>query len=153
MQLLLQRTHDHPFAGTFGALYVDGAFFCYTLEDTVRELAGVPVDVWKVPGDTAIPSTAYVGRPYVVTLETSGRFGPNTMTVNDVPGYSYTRIHPGNTDADTAGCLLLGDAIDAHGIVGGTSRPAVERLQALVEQATTQQDLVQLTIVNITEPA
>ena len=133
---------------TPGRLNVDGSFFCYTLEDVVREIKGQHVDLWKVDGKTAIPSTDYTGHPYVVTLETSGRFGPDTMTVNCVPGFKYIRIHPGNTDKDTEGCLLLGTALDEHGIVGGTSRPAVESLKTLVKQAQAMQEAVFLYVTN-----
>lgn len=99
MKLLLQRTHANGHA-TFGKLFADGVFLCYTLEDVVREVAGTPVQDWKLFGKTAIPSTAYAGKPYVVTLENSGRFGPDTLTINAVPGFTSIRMHAGNTDAD-----------------------------------------------------
>jgi len=134
MKLLLQRTHGND-TSTWGKLFVDSEFFCYTLEDAVREVIGAPVEAWKVGHKTAIPSTEYVGHPYSVTLEASGRFGPNTITINDVPGFKYIRVHPGNTSDDTEGCLLLGTAIDAHGIVGGTSRPAVDKLKSTIVAA------------------
>lgn len=152
MKLLLQRTHANGHA-TFGKLFADGVFLCYTLEDVVREVAGTPVQDWKLLGKTAIPSTAYVGKPYVVTLENSGRFGPDTLTINAVPGFSSIRMHAGNTDADTEGCVLLGTAIDEHGIRGGTSRTAVGLVKMYVEQARRQQELVTLEIQNIMEVA
>ncbi len=49
---------------------------------------------------------------------------------------------------DTEGCVLLGLAIDHRGIVGGTSRPAVEDVKNLVASA---KGLVTLDILNITE--
>jgi hypothetical protein len=33
--------------------------FCDTLEDLVREVPGVPVEQWKIPGETAIPAGEY----------------------------------------------------------------------------------------------
>ncbi len=147
MKLTLQRTHGNQ-TTTWGKLFADGKFVCYTLEDLVREVAGQPVDVWKVKGATAIPSTRFVGSAYVVTLEKSPRFGVNTLTINSVPGFLGVRMHAGNTTADTEGCVLLGLAIDQRGIVGGTSRPAVEDVKNLVASA---KGLVTLDILNITE--
>jgi hypothetical protein len=133
VKLLLQRTHA---AGprTFGKLFADGAFLCYTLEDAVREIAGQPVAFWKVKGQTAIPSTAHTGRPYKVTLEDSPRFGQDTATIHGVPGFSYIRMHAGNTQDDTEGCPLLGMAISDSGIRGGTSRPAVMIVREAIRQ-------------------
>ncbi len=95
MKLTLQRTHANALR-TWGKLFVDGVFVCYTLEDAVREVRGQPVSVWKVQGATAIPSTTFTERPYIVTLENSPRFGPATLTINDVPGYVGVRMHAGN---------------------------------------------------------
>ena len=129
MNLSLQRTHQLG-AATFGELRLADQRICYTLEDEVREIEGEPVASWKIKGATAIPS----GR-YRITLEHSPRFGPDTLTVNNVPGFTGVRMHAGNTADDTEGCPLLGLAIDARGIVGGTSRPAVDRVRDLVRGA------------------
>ena len=78
---------------TIGELFIDGNFECYTLEDQVREVAGVPVATWKVPGATAIP----VGT-YQVTIDLSQRFGKRMLHILNVPGFeeSYSfRQHRG----------------------------------------------------------
>ncbi|WP_223688366.1 DUF5675 family protein, partial [Streptococcus pneumoniae] len=49
---------------------------------------------------------------YRVTLDTSPRFGPETLTINDVPGFTGVRIHGGNDADDTEGCIIVGDSID-----------------------------------------
>ena len=82
---------------TIGEMYVDGNFQCYTLEDVVR-----PANE-KVFGETAIPA----GR-YRVTITYSPHFGCDLPLVNDVPNFSGVRIHPGNSAADTEGCILVG---------------------------------------------
>lgn len=88
---------------TIGELLVDGRFECYILEDPVREVPGVPVEQWKVHGNTAIP----VGT-YSVIVNVSTRFKKLLPLLLNVPGYAGVRIHPGNFPEDTEGCLLPG---------------------------------------------
>ena len=102
MELQVAREQSKDEA-TIGRLYVDGVAECDTLEDVVREVIGVPVSQWKIAEKTAIP----IGR-YRITLVDSPRFGPNTMSVNNVEGFQDIRIHAGNTAEDTHGCLLVG---------------------------------------------
>lgn len=115
---------------TVGELLEDDARLCYTLEDEIREVYGQPVSAWKVHGVTAIPS----GR-YPLVLQDSPKFGPETLTLLDVPGFSYIRMHAGNTSEDTEGCLLLGLRAGAASLEGGTSRPAVALVQGRVREA------------------
>lgn len=142
MKLTLQRTRQLG-PKTFGRLLVDGVFMCYTLEDEIREVPGVPVADWKIKGQTAIPRGTYR-----VTLERSARFGPETLTVHDVPGFTAIRMHAGNTVADTEGCPLLGMAISDTGIVGGTSKPAVVLVKQSVGQALANGEVVMMDVVN-----
>lgn len=147
--LTLQRETPAGAPRTFGKLVAeDGHRLCYTLEDEVREQAGQPVAAWKIKGATAIPQ----GR-YRVSLEHSPRFGPDTLTVHGVPGFVGVRMHAGNTEADTEGCPLLGMEVDPHGIVGGTSRPAVALIKHLVATAYRGGDTVYLDVVNATQQA
>ena len=96
MQITVKRT----FKGaeyTIGHLYIDGAYFCDTLEDTVRP-AGQ-----KIAGKTAIPAGTYkVKKTY------SPRFKTTLPEILNVPNFTGVRIHSGNTAKDTDGCLLLG---------------------------------------------
>ena len=57
----------------------------------------------KVQGRTCIPAGFYR-----VTLEHSGKYGPDTPTISGVPGFRYIRIHAGNDEDDTEGCILAG---------------------------------------------
>lgn len=129
MLLTIQRTKITP-DKTFGKLLKDGHFVCFTLEDTVRQVDGQPVKAWKVHGKTAIPTG-----DYRLALENSPRFGPETLTICNVDGFTGVRMHAGNTEHDTEGCPLLGMAIDDNGIVGGTSRPAVDAVKRIVKEA------------------
>ena len=147
MKLTVLRAPSHGGA-TIGKLYIDGVFACNTLEDEVREIAGQPVHEWKIKGCTAIP----VG-VYRVTLESSPRFGPDTLTLLDVPGFQYIRVHAGNTASDTEGCLLLGLRTTDVSLVGGTSRPAVELVKREVRAAIERGEIVEIDIQNPSEIA
>jgi len=128
---------------TIGELLIDGVFQCHTLGDEIREVPGQPVADWKIKGHTAIPAGTYS-----VTLEYSNRFGPDTLTVNDVPGFVGIRMHAGNTSADTEGCLLLGMQAAGNVLVGGTSRLAVALIRSTVEQAIARGEAVSIDINN-----
>ena len=112
MELNVKRT-DLSENSTIGELSVDGQFECYTLEDTVR-----PV---KIKGVTAIPA----GR-YEVIINYSQRFNRQLPLLLNVPDFEGVRIHPGNTAADTEGCILVGQT-KSEGFVGH-SRLAFEQL-------------------------
>lgn len=116
MKLLLQRLEFQP-TRTFGALSIDGTFQCWTLEDVVRE-PGV-----KVFGQTAIPFGEYR-----VALTRSERFQRVLPLLLAVPNFYGVRIHAGNTEADTEGCILVGTDRLATGI--GRSRVALDGLLA-----------------------
>lgn len=88
---------------TLGLLLIDGRWFCWTLEDVVREVAGQPVAAWKQPGVTAIPAGVY---PVRVTL--SSRFKRPLPLVLNVPGFEGIRFHRGNHHTDTEGCIIVG---------------------------------------------
>ena len=118
-------------AATMGILLIDGVFTCWTLEDVVR-----PV---KIPGDTAIPA----GR-YAVQLSLSQRFQKLLPEILTVPGFTGIRIHAGNTQADTAGCLLVG-RIRAYDRVE-ESKLALMHVMEHLRRATTAGDPITITI-------
>lgn len=142
MKLTLQRRASKGGA-TIGKLFIDGVYACCTLEDEIREVKGQPVESWKVHGKTAIPAG-----DYLVTLEDSGRFGPDTLTINNVPGFKYIRMHAGNTSADTEGCPLLGMQATETTLIGGTSRPAVALVKGEVMRAITRGEKVTIEVRN-----
>lgn len=147
MKLTLNR---RPSIGgaTIGELLEHGVRLCWTLEDEIRERVGEPVANWKIRGATAIPAGEYR-----VTLERSPRFGPDTLTINNVPGFAGVRMHAGNTSDDTEGCPLLGLRVTDTTIVGGTSAPAVALVRARVRAALQAGQHVLLSINNPTAVA
>ena len=146
MQLWVHRdVHGDTF--TAGRLYVDGAFFCFSLEDADREIPGVPVSEWKVPGETAIPRGSYD-----VRLTMSARFKRVMPEVCDVPGFTGIRIHTGNTSRDTEGCLLVGLQTDNAGSVY-QSKDAFNRLFAKLQAAQDRSEPVRITYSNEPPPS
>ena len=131
MNLSLIRTTKNEHA-TLGKLLIDGVFECYTLEDKDREVSGIPVAQWKVQNQTCIPRGTYE-----VTIDFSTRFKRVMPHILDVPGFDGIRIHWGNTDVDTDGCVLLGQTIGGPDFIG-SSRAAFDtffpKLQAGMEE-------------------
>ena len=106
MKVLLKRIALRD-TYTIGKIYIDGEYFCDTLEDKVRDLNKNGVfdgDEKKVYGETAIPYGTYK-----VILSYSPKFKRILPELLDVPCFTGIRIHRGNTEKDTAGCLLVGE--------------------------------------------
>ena len=110
---------------SIGRLFLDGKYFCDTLEDTVRP-AGV-----KVPGQTAVPAGMYG-----LELNKSPRFGRVIPLLVEVPGFTGVRIHAGNCAADTEGCILVGFNQIKGRLVGSraTEKRLCEKLQEVADK-------------------
>lgn len=101
--LTVKRFYDDGDA-TLGEMTIDGEVFCFTLEDQHQDI--------KIAGETRIPA----GRYLLKAIYNSGlakkykqRFGHDfVIGIEDVPGFKYIRIHCGNTDDHTDGCILVG---------------------------------------------
>ena len=139
MELKLKRIARRE-TYTIGRLYIDGVYFCDTLEDKDRGLKqSLPASVnaaKKRFGATAIPT----GR-YQVTLkikshkfskkkqyEFCGGYLPRLM---NVPAFEGVLIHIGNTAKDTEGCLLVGKNTKVGKVLesGVTFRALYEKLK------------------------
>jgi hypothetical protein len=89
-------------------------FLCYTLEDESR--------TEKVYGETCIPEGEYclglrtVGGHHAKYSKRFADIHMGMLHVLDVPNFEYILIHCGNTDEDTAGCLLVGDSQENNNI-------------------------------------
>jgi hypothetical protein len=94
MQLTLRRTSKGP-DGVFGKLYVPGHGELYTGEeewlDNKKGLSSIPA------GKYILKRTMYY------------KHGFETFEVTGVKGRKRILIHPGNTEEDTMGCILLGN--------------------------------------------
>ncbi len=127
---------------TIGRLFIDGKYFCDTIEDKDRGLSQkLPQSVniaRKRKGITAIP----VGK-YRVTLEVkSPRFskkkayefcdGKLPRLVN-VPAFDGVLIHIGNTAKDTEGCILVGRNKEVGKVLDSTA--TFKKLYGILDKA------------------
>jgi hypothetical protein len=109
---------------TIGELSVNGVFECFTLEDKVRDFKADGTG--KVYGKTAIPKGNYE-----VVLTYSNRFKQVMPLLLNVPYFEGIRIHPGNKNEDTHGCLLVGNAKSKDLI--SNSKVAYQKLLARIK--------------------
>lgn len=107
--------------GTFGVLKIDGVPLCVTLEETwlnnQKRISCVPAGKYKV--------TAYSGTKY-----------KNVFILHDVPNRDAILIHWGNTNDNTAGCILLGQYFADFGAKRGiaNSKPTVDLFRSKVNK-------------------
>lgn len=135
MKLKLERLYLKP-DYTIGKLYIDGKYFCDTLEDQVRNLANEK----KIPKQTAIP----VG-VYEVIVNISPRFRRKLPRLLDVPGFDGILIHRGNTAEDTAGCILAGENRKRGKVVNSTRYE--QQLTRILERAQEKGEKITIEII------
>lgn len=119
---------------TLSLVSVDGEFICFGLEDEYRET--------KVPGETRVPAGEYPVRMrreggfHSRYANKFGTFHQGMLHIQDIPDFEYVLIHIGNSDEDTAGCLLLGENANTSGELRITSSTsAYKKFYKLVKDA------------------
>jgi len=126
MEILVRRKYRKT-EYTIGAMYIDGVYFCDTVEDCDRGLLqGMSFDAIKkikVYGKTAIP----MGR-YKITLTHSQKFNKTLPLINDVKGFAGIRIHNGVNADSSLGCIIVGENKIKGGVIN--SRVTMERLMS-----------------------
>lgn len=137
MKLTLKR----KFLGdkyTIGDLFIDGKFFCNTIEDKVRELpVACPYTPkgqsckckGKIFAETAIPAGTYK-----VTMEHSPRFKRKLPLLHNVPHFIGILIHSGNDESASAGCLIVGSNTVKGKVT--QSRVTSDKLNAILSKET-----------------
>ena len=109
---------------TIGRLFVDRKYFCDTLEDRCRDLDKEE----KVMNETAIPEGIYE-----VIVNVSAKFRRKLPLLLDVPHFSGIRIHRGNMDKDTSGCILVGENKQQGRVINSTGYEL--KLTEMIEKA------------------
>lgn len=122
---------------TLGALYMNGAFACWTLEDPWR--------AEKVAGVTRIHPGLYQlklrveGNMHLDYLKRYGEMHRGMLWLQDTAEFSYVYLHTGNAVRHSAGCVLVGDnvteAATEAGQKIGASRRAYRRIYPPVAAA------------------
>lgn len=109
MKLLLKRVVKAD-TYTMGELFIDGEYFCDTLEDKVR-IENCDCS-FKIFAKTCIPEGEY--RIEFVWWEKHQKIYPKLI---HVPCFEGILIHAGNSDRDSEGCILVGKCEERGKIV------------------------------------
>ena len=134
MELRIDR-FKYTDSASIGRMSINGAHFCYTLEDKIR-----PGEV-KVYGNTAIPE----GR-YEIVMYKGPHFGIILPLLKDVPGFTGILIHVGNYAKDTDGCILVGQA-PREDYIGNSKKTLDDLLKKIKPRAIKEK--IWITIKNI----
>lgn len=141
---------------TIGRLYIDGLFYCNTLEDRDRGLkqtdALTYIKTRKVAGETAIPTGSYVvsmttlSPKYAASawyLKFCGGFMPRLL---NVPGFEGILIHPGGSNGplDTRGCILVGKNTKVGKLTD--SRACFQEVYRMMKDASDRKERITITI-------
>ncbi|QOR57635.1 putative transpeptidase [uncultured phage cr130_1] len=141
MEILLQRVAKKD-KYTIGKLYINNLYFCDTLEDTDRGLTLSMTEQLiksnKVYGETAIPTGIYR-----IVISYSNRFKKLMPLLLNVPGFSGIRIHTGNTEKDSLGCILVGKNKAIGKVL--ESRDTYNKLFSILQKAN-EKEIIKITI-------
>lgn len=133
---LLIHLHRDVFGpdATLGRLLIGAAEFGFCCEDEDRGLEQTMGDAevrrHKVKSETAIPRGTYT-----VSKTWSPKYKRQMYLVHDVPGFQGIRIHSGNHEGHTAGCLLPGFHRDVEKMAVYRSRDATAALETRLDDA------------------
>lgn len=106
MKITIERLYKKD-TYTIGKIYIDGVYFCDSLEDKDRKLDSSmsleDILAKKVYGETAIPYGTYEAE---VTY--SPKFKRDLLLIKNVKGFEGIRVHAGNFSSNSMGCILCG---------------------------------------------
>jgi len=131
MDIILKRKSEIN-NSVIGELFIDNVFFCYTLEDKIRDV--------KIKHQTCIPEGKYE-----VVMNFSQRFKTVLPLLLNVPNFEGIRIHAGNTIEDTSGCILLGTSVSGSLLLH--SKVAIAKFLPILKSAL-RKDKVYITVIN-----
>lgn len=154
MELTLKRVACKPLY-SIGKLYIDGQYFCDTIEDKDRGLddsmTEQEIRAIKIPSQTAIPTGTYR-----VTLNVqSPKFKAKAAyafcqgylpRLLNVKGFDGILMHIGNTQNSSAGCILVGQNKVVGQVINSTE--TFKKLYAILDTANKKGEKIHITIKN-----
>ena len=153
MELLLKRRYNCK-DYCIGSLYINGKYFCDTIEDCDRGLDSSmtlkEILKRKIKGLTAIP----VGVYGIIMNAISPKFAKKQQyqfckgklpRLLNVKGYDGVLIHIGNTAKDSEGCILVGENKVKGQVINSTE--TFRRLYAILLKAYENKEGIYMTIV------
>ena len=153
MELIVDRKWKKQ-SYTISNLTIDGKWFCNVLEDADRGLDSsmsiAKIRELKKPSITAIPKGTYE-----ITLDViSPKYCTNSFykqvcngkvpRLLNVKGFEGILIHAGNTDKDSAGCLLVGMNLERGKVL--KSQETFRKLYKMLSEAKLRGEYIQITI-------
>lgn len=154
MKILVDRKYKKS-TYTISNLYVDGEWICNTIEDKdwgwnqKTPISDIKTIKTKFKSQTAIPSGTYDVTLNVVSPKYKNNAfynenanGSRLPRILNVPGFDGILIHKGNTEKDSAGCLIVG----LNTIKGGVTQSA-DCFKKLYKKLQTAKDKIQITIL------
>ena len=130
MILTLRRIAKRP-TYTIGKLYINGDWFCDTIEDTDRSLYDymdeTTIKAQKLYCETAIPYGLYK-----IVLTMSPKYKRIMPRLLNVKAFDGILIHSGNTEKDSCGCIIVGKNKERGKVL--ESRATFNKLMKLFEQ-------------------
>lgn len=153
MELIVDRKWKKQ-SYTISNLTIDGKWFCNVLEDADRGLDDsmniAKIRELKKPSITAIPKGTYE-----ITLDViSPKYCTNSFykqvcngkvpRLLNVKGFEGILIHAGNTDKDSAGCLLVGINLERGKVL--KSQETFRKLYKMLSEAKLRGEYIQITI-------
>ena len=140
---------------TIGRLYIDGIYYCNTLEDRDRGLKQTDpllyIQQRKIAGETAIPKGTYGVAMNVTSPKYAGvawywQFCQGKMPrLLSVPGFDGILIHPGTNALDTKGCILVGKNTKVGQLT--ESRATFQQIYKLMKAAADRGEKITIEIV------
>ena len=152
MKILVKRIAKKA-TYTIGKMYLDGEFFCNTIEDKDRGLRSdmslEEIKKIKIPSVTAIPTGTYKITIDVISPKFSKKasyqyIGGKLPRLIGVKGFDGILIHQGTTEKDSAGCLIVGK----NTVVGKVTRSQTtfRALYAKMKEAKERGEEITITI-------
>lgn len=153
MELIVDRKWKKQ-SYTISNLTIDGKWFCNVLEDADRGLDDsmsiAKIRELKKSSITAIPKGTYE-----ITLDViSPKYCTNSFykqvcngkvpRLLNVKGFEGILIHAGNTDKDSAGCLLVGINLERGKVL--KSQETFRKLYKMLSEAKLRGEYIQITI-------